>query len=161
MTASTAASILEELVETLEDGREGFKKAADKLEDDGHHELAGKMARYSDQRARLSNELRQIALADGIDLDEKGTVAGAVHRGWMAIADAVSGDDPHAVLAVAESGEDHAVAEFEKALGNDDLPAAWRPVIVAQAEAVRSAHDEVRALRDQFQSDSGSWSNTG
>jgi uncharacterized protein (TIGR02284 family) len=73
----------------------------------------------------------------------------------------VSGDDPHAVLAVAESGEDHAVAEFEKALGNDDLPAAWRPVIVAQAEAVRSAHDEVRALRDQFQSDSGSWSNTG
>ena len=27
------------------------------------------------------------------------------------IADAVTGDDPHAVLAVAESGEDHAVSE--------------------------------------------------
>jgi uncharacterized protein (TIGR02284 family) len=161
MTASPAASILEELVETLEDGREGFKKAADKLEDDGHHELAQKMAQYSDQRARLSAELREIALVDGIDVEDKGTVAAALHRGWMAIADAVSGDDPHAVLAVAESGEDHAVAEFEKALENDDLPVEWRPVIVAQAEAVRSAHDEVRALRDQFQSDSGSWSNTG
>lgn len=161
MTANPAASILEELVETLEDGREGFKKAADKLEDDGHHELARKMAQYSDQRARLSAELREIALADGVDVEDKGTVGAALHRGWMAIADAVSGDDPHAVLAVAESGEDHAVAEFEKALGNDDLPAAWRPVIVAQAEAVKSAHDEVRALRDQFQRDSGSWSNTG
>ena len=161
MTASPAASILEELVETLEDGREGFKKAADKLEDDGHHELAQKMAQYSDQRARLAAELREIALVDGIDVEDKGTVAAALHRGWMAIADAVSGDDPHAVLAVAESGEDHAVAEFEKALANDDLPVAWRPVIGAQAEAVRSAHDEVRALRDQFQSDSGSWSNTG
>jgi len=161
MTASSAASILEELVETLEDGREGFKKAADKLEDDGHHELAQKMAQYSDQRARLSAELREIALVDGIDVEDKGTVAAALHRGWMAIADAVSGDDPHAVLAVAESGEDHAVAEFEKALGNADLPASWRPVIGAQAEVVRSAHDEVRALRDQFQNDSGSWSNTG
>jgi uncharacterized protein (TIGR02284 family) len=161
MTANPAASILEELVETLEDGREGFRKAADKLEDDGHHELARKMAQYSDQRARLSAELREIALVDGIDVEDKGTVAAALHRGWMAIADAVSGDDPHAVLAVAESGEDHAVAEFEKALENDDLPVEWRPVIVAQAEAVRSAHDEVRALRDQFQSDSGSWSNTG
>jgi uncharacterized protein (TIGR02284 family) len=161
VNANPAASILEELVETLEDGREGFKKAADKLEDDGHHELAQKMAKYSDQRARLAAELREIALVDGVNVEDKGTVAAALHRGWMAIADAVSGDDPHAVLAVAESGEDHAVAEFEKALGNDDLPAAWRPVIVAQAQAVRSAHDEVRALRDQFQSDSGSWSNTG
>jgi uncharacterized protein (TIGR02284 family) len=161
MMGNPAATILEELVETLEDGRQGFKKAADKLEDDGHHELAQKMAQFSDQRARLSAELREIALVDGIDVDDKGTIAAALHRGWMEMADAVTGDDPHAVLAVAESGEDHAVAEFEKALGNDDLPASWRPVIVAQTEAVRSAHDEVRALRDRFQSDSGSWSNTG
>ena len=70
MNANPAASILEELVETLEDGREGFQKAADKLEDDGHHELARKMAHYSDQRARLSAELREIALVDGVDVED-------------------------------------------------------------------------------------------
>lgn len=149
MMGNPAATILEELVETLEDGREGFRKAAEKLEEDGYPELAQTMSRYSDQRARLSAELREIALTEGLEIEDEGTVAAAVHRGWMSIADAVTGDDPHAVLAVAESGEDHAVSEFQKALQNDELPADWRPLIAAQAEAVKSAHDEVRALRDQ------------
>jgi len=149
MVGNPAATILEELVETLEDGREGFRKAAEKLEEDGYPDLAQRMTRYSDQRARLSAELREIALTQGVEIEDEGTVAAALHRGWMAIADAATGDDPHAVLAVAESGEDHAVAEFEKALQNDDLPADWRPVISAQADAVKTAHDEVRALRDQ------------
>jgi uncharacterized protein (TIGR02284 family) len=149
MIGNPAATILEELVETLEDGRDGFRKAAEKLEEDGYPDLAQRMTHYSDQRARLSAELREIGLTEGVEIEDEGTVAAAVHRGWMSIADAVTGDDPHAVLAVAESGEDHAVSEYEKALQNDDLPAGWRPVIAAQAEAVRSAHDEVRALRDQ------------
>lgn len=149
MIGNPAATILEELVETLEDGREGFRKAAEKLDEDGYPDLARRMTQYSDQRARLSAELREIALTEGVEIEDEGTVAAAVHRGWMSIADAVTGDDPHAVLAVAESGEDHAVSEFEKALQNDELPADWRPVIAAHAEAVKSAHDEVRALRDQ------------
>lgn len=146
-----AAAILEELVETLEDGREGFAKAAQRLEEDGYPELAQRMTQFSDQRARLSAELREIALQEGIQIEEEGTVTAALQRGWMSLADAATGDDPHAVLAVAESGEDHAVSEFERALQYDDLPADWRPVIATQADAVRSAHDEVRALRDQMQ----------
>jgi uncharacterized protein (TIGR02284 family) len=149
MMGNPAATILEELVETLEDGREGFRKAAEKLEGDGYPDLAQRMTQYSDQRARLSAELREIALTEGIDIEDEGTVTAALHRGWMSLADAVTGDDPHSVLSVAESGEDHAVTEFEKALQHEELPPSWRSVISAQADAVRSAHDEVRALRDQ------------
>lgn len=149
MVGSPAATILEDLVETLEDGRRGFKTAAEKLDDDGYPELAQRMTQYSDQRARLSAELREIALTEGIDIEEQGSVGAVLHRGWMTLTDTLTGDRAHAVLSAAESGEDHAVTEFNKALRNDDLPIDWRPVINAQAEAVRSAHDEVRALRDQ------------
>lgn len=144
------AAILEDLVETLEDGREGFQKAAERLGDDGFPDLAQRMIQFSDQRARLSAELREIGLTEGIELEGQGTVTGAMHRGWISLKDALTGDSPHAVLAAAETGEDHAVTEFEKALQDQDLPVDWRPVITAQADAVRSAHDEVRALRDQM-----------
>lgn len=144
------AAILEDLVETLEDGREGFQKAAERLGDDGFPDLAQRMTQFSDQRARLSAELREIGLTEGIELESQGTVTGAMHRGWISLKDALTGDSPHAVLAAAETGEDHAVTEFEKALQDQDLPVDWRPVITAQADAVRSAHDEVRALRDQM-----------
>ncbi|MGH8873542.1 MAG: PA2169 family four-helix-bundle protein [Acidimicrobiia bacterium] len=151
MIGNPAATILEDLVETLEDGREGFQRAAEKLGDDGYPDLARRMTQFSDQRARLSAELREIALTEGIDIADEGSVVGTLHRGWMTLTDTLSGEDPHAVLAAAETGEDHAVDEFERALHSDDLPVDWRPVIVAQADAVRSAHDEVRALRDQTQ----------
>jgi uncharacterized protein (TIGR02284 family) len=144
------ATILADLVETLEDGREGFRQAAVKLADDGHPDLARAMSRFSEERARLSAELREAALARGVEIEaDRGSSLGAVHRGWMALKDSLSGSDPHAVLAVAESGEDHAVDEYDRALSRPDLPEDLRPVIVDQAQRVRSAHDEVRDLRDQ------------
>jgi uncharacterized protein (TIGR02284 family) len=143
-----STSIIEDLVETLEDGREGYRLAAEKLADDGHGDLAERMSEFSNERARLSAELRELASTKGIQIEESGSAAAAVHRGWMTMRDTLAGSDPHGVLTVAESGEDHAVSEFERVLDRDDLAPELRQVIANQAEVVRSAHDEVRALRD-------------
>jgi len=141
-------SVLEDLFETVENGRKGFAEAAEKLEDDGHNELAAEMRELSSERARISDELRTLAAAEGVELDgDEGTAAGAMHRAWMALKDALTGDDPHAVLAAAEQGEDHAVSEYESALA-ESLPEPIRSVISRQANDIRAAHDRVRALRD-------------
>lgn len=58
-------SVIEDLVETLEDGKKGFGEAAEKLREDGHTQLAEQMREFSDQRARLSNELREMARSAG------------------------------------------------------------------------------------------------
>jgi uncharacterized protein (TIGR02284 family) len=55
------------------------------------------------------------------------------------------------VLDVAEQGEDHAVAEFERALANDEISIDLRDVIERQFASVRAAHDDVRILRDTCQ----------
>jgi uncharacterized protein (TIGR02284 family) len=65
----------------------------------------------------------------------------------MSMKDALTGSDPHAILAAAERGEDHAVAQYREAL-NEDLPAPIRTVVSQQATAVKTAHDQVRDLRD-------------
>ncbi len=145
--------VIEDLVETLEDGRKGFSEAAEKLSEDGHTQLAEQMREFSDQRARFSNELRAMARSAGAELDEEGSAAGALHRGWMDLKAALTGDDPHAILAAAERGEDHAVGEYEDALEDDGLSGEFRDLVVRQADEVRRTHDRVRDLRDQFDND--------
>ena len=77
----------------------------------------------------------------------EGSVPGALHRSWMALRDALTGDDPYAVLAAAEEGEDHAVAEYRKAV-SADLPDPVRSTVERQAAEVKTGHDKVKALRD-------------
>ena len=60
---------------------------------------------------------------------------------------AISSHDEKAVLAECERGEDSAVATYRKAL-EADLPVDIRSVVVAQSAAVKTSHDEIRALRD-------------
>ncbi len=148
MQTNHVASVLEDLVETLEDGRKGFEQTAEKLASDGHTDIAATMRQFAEQRARFSVELQQIAGRNGVDLQESGSVSGALHRGWIGLKDALTGSDPHAVLAAAETGEDHAVSEYEDALSDMELPADVRDVIVRQSMEVRTAHDTVRGLRD-------------
>ncbi|HEX5695902.1 MAG TPA: PA2169 family four-helix-bundle protein, partial [Acidimicrobiia bacterium] len=97
----------------------------------------------------FSTELRSIASVQGFDISEEGSLAGTMHRGWIGLKDALTGDNPAAVLGAAESGEDHAVSEYEQAL-EKDLPTEIRTVIERQATEVRRAHDEVRNLRDSL-----------
>lgn len=148
MQETATHSTLEELLATVDNGRKGFAEAAEKLEADGHPALASEMRDLAQQRLRMSNELKALAASEGPPIEGgDGTVAGAVHRTMMGLRDALSGDDPYAVLAAAEQGEDHAVAEFEKAL-DVEMPATVRSVLQRQHEEVLTAHDRVRALRD-------------
>lgn len=147
MTKSTDERVTIDLIETLEDGKTGFAKAAEKLADTDRADLAASFQSYSRQRAEFATELRDLAARYGDDIDESGSVAGAVHRGWMAVKDALSGDDPQGVLDAAEQGEDHAVAEYEKAL-KEDLSPHLRSVVERQYGDVKAVHDAVRNLRN-------------
>ncbi|WP_416955717.1 ferritin-like domain-containing protein [Nocardioides sp. T5] len=143
---SDDAKAAKELVETLKDGERGFADAAEKLRDGKHPEWATTLQRFSDQRAGFWREIVDMGHDYGDDVDESGTVAAAVHRGWIAVKDALTGDDPEAVLKAALTGEDHAVSEYEDAL-KKDLSAGFREVVVRQQAAVVAARDEVKALQ--------------
>lgn len=148
-TPDRTEGVLQDLVKVLIDGRKGFAKAADLLSDNGHTDLAETMRLYSEQRQRFVAELREAASGYVTIDDEDGSAGAGVHRAWMSLADTVTGDDPHAVLAVAEQGEDHAKETYEEALA-DDLPSDVRTVVTRQAADVAAAHDEVRELRDRY-----------
>ena len=144
---STDESTTKDLIETLRDGEKGFAQAAEKLGSTDRAYLAIQFQRYSEQRGNFANELEQMASRYGDDIDESGSVAAAVHRGWMSLKDAMTGSSASGVLDAAEQGEDHAVSEYEKALEADISP-ELRAVVTRQFADVKRTHDEVRSLRD-------------
>jgi uncharacterized protein (TIGR02284 family) len=144
---SADKSVAKELVETLKDGERGFASAADKLRDSNRPEWATTLQKFSEQRADFSREIIDMAHEYHEDVDESGTVAAALHRGWISLKDALTGDDAGSVLGAAVTGENHAVSEYEKAL-EQDLSAGFRDLVTRQHAAVVAARDEVKSLQN-------------
>jgi uncharacterized protein (TIGR02284 family) len=138
--------VAKEIVETLKDGERGFAAAAEKLRDGDHPEWATTLERLSAQRAGFWRDIVAMGHDYGEDVDESGTLAAKVHRGWISLKDALTGDEPGSVLKAVLTGEDHAVSEYEKAL-QQDLSTGFREVVSRQHAAVLVARDEVKALQ--------------
>ena len=104
-------SVLDELIETLKDGQEGFRQAADAVKDS---HLKSVFDQYSQQRSRFAAELQSQARSLGEPEPETASsAAGELHRGWINLKSAVTGGDDHAILAECERGEDSAVEEYQ------------------------------------------------
>jgi len=139
-------NVAKELVETLRDGERGFASAAEKLRDSDRPEWAATLERLSEQRADFRREIVDLGHEYRDDVDESGTVTAALHRGWISLKDALTGDDAGSVLGAAVTGENHAVSEYESAL-QQDLSSGFREVVTRQHAAVVAARDEVKALQ--------------
>lgn len=149
--SENSKTVLRDLMETLIDGHKGFSMAAEALEDDGNTELAGEMRMFAEQRQRLATELQEAASGLVTLSDVDGSTGGDIHRMWIKVKDALTGDDAHAILTAAEEGEDHAKETYEEAL-TEDLPVGLRDVVNRQSAEIVKAHDRVRELRDALDS---------
>ncbi|HVF47071.1 MAG TPA: PA2169 family four-helix-bundle protein [Pyrinomonadaceae bacterium] len=143
-TNDSVIATLNTLIETCKDGQEGFKDAAEGVE---NSELKSLFYEYSQQRAEFVGVLQGLVRSLGGDPETSGSVTGAVHRGWINIKSAVTGRDEGAILNECERGEDHAKEAFAEAL-RLNLPANVADVISQQHQSVLAAHNRVRALRN-------------
>ncbi len=137
-------STLNNLIETCKDGQEGFKEASEGVEDTN---LKTTFYNYSQQRAKMAGELQQAVRDLGGDSEDSSSVSGMLHRGWINIKSAVTGQDETAILNEAERGEDVAVDQYKEALGND-LPNNIMAIVARQSNEVRAAHDKIKSLRN-------------
>ena len=142
---SVDARVTKDLMETLQDGQDGFTKSAEKLADSDAPEVATTFRGFAEQRSRFYAELDKLAQDYGDDIDDSGSAGATIHRGWISLKDALTGSSPKSVLKAAETGEDHAVKEYEKALG-EELSAGLRTVVERQSHDITAARDEVKAL---------------
>ena len=135
-------STLNNLIETCKDGQTGFQTAAEGVK---NSELKTLFHTYSQQRAQFAGELQEEVRRLGGDPEKTGSVAAALHRGWIDIKSAVTGEDENAVISECERGEDSAVKNYQDAI-NAGLPGDVRSIVERQYAQVKEAHDRIRAL---------------
>ena len=133
---------LNDLIETCRDAENGFQTAAAHAMDPALKKL---FSECSIQRAQFASELEsEVRQLRGTPA-KRGSVSGAVHRGWMNIKSSVTGGSDDAILAECERGEDAAVENYQRVMKNN-LPPNVLPVVKHQFTEIKRSHDRIRDL---------------
>jgi uncharacterized protein (TIGR02284 family) len=145
--ADKNVSVLNDLIETSRDGEAGFRKAA---EDAKNPELQSLFSSRATEIGAAVRELQAQVMALGGKPEESGSVAGALHRGWMSLRSAVTDRTDLAILEETEKGEDVAKKRYADALQQEGLTPEIRALIERQYQGVLRNHDLIRDLRNRY-----------
>jgi uncharacterized protein (TIGR02284 family) len=146
VNAKSTADVVRDLLQVLEDGKEGFQKAAAAVRDP---KLKALFSRYASERAQMTEKLARSMPAAATQ-QKKATIEGVVHHGRINMRTALTSGDDYTILAECERGETRAVEMFKKLL-DKDLPTDLCREIKEQSLRILEAHDTLKELRDTAQ----------
>lgn len=142
---------LADLVETAKGGMKGYETAAESVE---NPQIKSELSRLAQQRASFVNELEAQARQYGLEIRDENTVegvvmdaAGAVHRGWINLKSAISGNSTDAILNECENGDAAALKTYEQALEVDTMPTDLRNLIERQHHDILEAKNRLTTLK--------------
>ena len=145
MTERTERATLNRLVETCRDGERGFRYAANHVSDPAVKALFLEIAT---QRQQFAEALLPHAQRLGGAAEGDGSVAGALHRGWMTIRDTLAPHDDVAMINEAERGERAALAAYRDAL-ESPLPPESRDLIESQCDQIEHSQRRLASVMSQ------------
>lgn len=154
MRNDDTVKVLNDLVQTSEDGKKGFAEAAESVTTP---ELKTVLHQCSLDCAAATIELQALVKSLGGTPKDSGTIAGAAHRGWTKVK-ATVGDTNIGTLEEVESAEDKAKAIYIKAL-KATLPPQVRTVIQRQHDGAVRSHDLIRNLRNSYKANKAAVAN--
>lgn len=146
-TKEATVDTLNDLVLINNDRIEGYERALKEITDE-NADLRPLFTRYIQESHQCKMELGTEIQALGEDMESGTTGSGKLYRAWMDVKAVFTGHDRKAVLSNCEAGEDAAQGAYKSALEEEHLPAFLREIITRQKELLRTAHNEVKALRD-------------
>lgn len=150
MIAQAEVSTLNTLIKTTIDSIKGFEDSAKHSENGRFTSL---FREFADERRRVVADLQQQVRALGEEPENAGSVAGAAHRVFLGLKDAVSSREDKAVIEEVERGEDYLKEKYETALAADSLSQPVRSAIERAYQSVRAGHDKASQLKHSFAND--------
>jgi uncharacterized protein (TIGR02284 family) len=136
---------LNELIETCRNGELGYRTAAGHVR---NTQLETVFNDYSKQRGEFARQLQtEVSRLGGTPADS-GTVGAALHRGWIDLKSGLSGGDGAAIVAACETGEDAAVAAFER-VADMDITGQTKLLVEKQWRKIQEAHLHLLRLKEE------------
>lgn len=143
---SNIVSILNGLITTSKDGEQGFRAAAEHTKD---FELKSIFQERVNDCVKAVEGLQELITELNEEPTDSGSLIGAMHRGWLDIKTAITGNDDLAILEECERGEDAAKKHYAEALSKE-LPDNIRLLVQNQYDIVLKNHNLIRDLRNEY-----------
>lgn len=138
-----AKNLLLDLIEVLQDGHKGMLDLGQRLQSEPAKEI---ILRESLVRAELAAELEnQLHRMGESDVEQRGTLGGALHRAWSDLKAKLGGSD-ESLLASIELGEIGTDKAYERVL-EEPMPGDVRDLVRGQHEHIHTALERIRSLR--------------
>lgn len=134
---------LNHLIAIANDGKYGYKTAAEEVEDVTLKQL---FIQYSAERETYAEELKSRVASFGNSFQKGGGPLGALHRTWIDIKSTLTSGDREAILKACITGEEAAVKAYREALDEDYIDSITRQVITTQLSGVEAALNSIRSL---------------
>jgi uncharacterized protein (TIGR02284 family) len=139
---SRTIELLNELIVTCKDGEKGYREASEGIENPFYRMM---FSEYSRKRAKFASELQAQVVLLGGQPDRKGTVKGALHRGWMNLKNAIAGHNDDLIVDECSRGEDLAIKQYKDVL-KQDLPAKLRSLLEHHMNEIIATQKRVKVM---------------
>ena len=140
---SRPIELLNELIVTCKDGEKGYREASEGIQNPFYRMM---FSEYSRQRSKFASELQAQVVMLGGQPDRKGTVKGALHRGWMNLKNAIAGHDDNLIVDECTRGEDLAIKQYKDVL-KQDLPAKLRSLLEHHMNEIVATQKRVKVMQ--------------
>ncbi len=136
---------LQDLLEKNYDAEKGFTKA---MKDAKNKNLKHFLMKQAAQRSRFANELTQELRNLNEEPKESGSFTGDLHRAWIDIKSAVTGNEDEAVLEECIRGEKASAEEYKEKLTKYSFPPKIETVLQKQSAEIHQTLSQVKRLED-------------
>ncbi|MGI4835691.1 MAG: ferritin-like domain-containing protein [Janthinobacterium lividum] len=141
--SETTARAFTDLLHLNRTSAQGYQEAAEEVKSS---ELKSQLNQYSQQRSQFVSQLEQQASQLGISAQSDATIesvatdaAAAVHRGWINVKAAFTGNDDSSILSTCETGEESALKAYDTAIQLGDISPSLKSVLEQQRSEIQSA----------------------
>lgn len=134
---------LQNVVDICVDSVEGYKTAAEKVDDESIKTL---FLRLSQQRKGFIEEIKTESLRLGIELNESGSAPGFFHRTWLATKSTFSNETREKVIEEAMFGEKKALENYTKVYANREVPVYIQEILKEQEHLIKVAIQQLSGL---------------
>jgi len=138
---------LNKLITTLYDGENGYKNAAEDIE---NTTLATKFRDLSQQRYNFGHEIKPFITKLGGEVDKGGSVGAALHRTWIDIKSTVATQDEEAIINECVRGDESGIDTYKEVLKNNTFSADARQVITRQLEQLERTVTELKQMATTY-----------
>lgn len=141
-------SDLNSLVTILNDGKQGYESAAETTDS---LELKAVFGKYALERAAYAAELKAHIKQHGGNEDDNdnGGILGAIHRGWIDVKQAVTGNDNKAILDAIETGEKSAIEKYDGFIADYTDHADHLALLKKQRDGIQTDLTQIQSLQVQ------------